>query len=153
MGQLLTPERFETTLKYWNLFEQGLICTLLLSALTVIFGFIIAMILALMRLSNFRPFASSKASGSGDRLHATFRVIAKFNPLRFIAAVYVEFVRSTPMLVQLFIIYYVVFSYIDVPYFNIISGVTSDRFIPGVVALALNSGGYLSEIIRGGMRA
>ena len=152
MGQLLTPERFETTLKYWNLFEQGLICTLLLSALTVIFGFIIAMILALMRLSNFRPFAFlERLPVQGDRLHATFRVIAKFNPLRFIAAVYVEFVRSTPMLVQLFIIYYVVFSYIDVPYFNIISGVTSDRFIPGVVALALNSGGYLSEIIRGGI--
>ena len=55
MGQLLSPERFETTLKYWNLFEQGLICTLLLSALTVFFGFIIAMILALMRLSNFPP--------------------------------------------------------------------------------------------------
>ena len=143
MGQLLTPERFETTLKYWNLFEQGLICTLLLSALTVIFGFIIAMILALMRLSNFRPFAFlERLPVQGDRLHATFRVIAKFNPLRFIAAVYVEFVRSTPMLVQLFIIYYVVFSYIDVPYFNIISG---------VVALALNSGGYLSEIIRGGI--
>ena len=88
MGQLLTPERFETTLKYWNLFEQGLICTLLLSALTVIFGFIIAMILALMRLSNFRPFAFlERLPVQGDRLHATFRVIAKFNPLRFIAAV------------------------------------------------------------------
>ena len=36
------------------------------------------------------------------------------------------------MLVQLFIIYYVVFSYIDVPYFNIVSGVTSDRFVPAL---------------------
>ena len=151
MDQLLSLERFETTLKYWNLFEQGLLCTLLLSALAVIFGFIIAMVLALMRLSNVRPFAFlGRLPVRGDRLHAALHVIARFNPLRFIGTVYVEFVRSTPMLVQLFIVYYVVFSYIEVPYFNVVAGITSDRFIPGVVALALNSGGYLSEI-RGGI--
>ena len=66
---------------------------------------------------------------------------------------YVEVFRATPMLVQLFIIYYVVFDGVDLPSFKLFGFIRFDRFLPGVVALALNSGAYLSEIIRAGIQS
>ena len=53
---MFTADGFKTTLEYLELFRQGLICTVSLSALTVIFGFVLALLLAVMRLSNFQPF-------------------------------------------------------------------------------------------------
>lgn len=79
--------------------------------------------------------------------------LSRFNPIRFIATVYVEVFRATPMLVQLFIIYYVVFDGVDLPSFKLFGFIRFDRFLPGVVALALNSGAYLSEIIRAGIQS
>ena len=48
----ITAAHFAKVLKYGTMFKQGLECTVLLSACTVLFGFIIAMLLALMMLSN-----------------------------------------------------------------------------------------------------
>lgn len=110
------------------MFEQGLATTLTLSALTVIFGFILALVLAICRMS-------------------------KIAPLRWVATAYVEFFRATPMLVQLFIIYFVVFSGVKFPSVMIYGFIPLNRFVPGVVALALNSGAYLSEIIRSGIQS
>ena len=53
---MLSAKGFQATWKYIELFKQGLICTLSLSALTVIFGFLLALVLALCRLSDIRPF-------------------------------------------------------------------------------------------------
>ncbi|MFR3920982.1 MAG: amino acid ABC transporter permease [Dysosmobacter welbionis] len=69
------------------------------------------------------------------------------------ATVYVEVFRATPMLVQLFMIYYVVFGDIDLPSFKIFGTIRFERFLPGVIALSLNSGAYLSEIIRSGIQS
>mgnify|MGYP002282807040 CR=1 FL=1 len=79
--------------------------------------------------------------------------VSRFNPIRFLATVYVEVFRATPMLVQLFIIYYVVFDGVDLPSFKLFGFIRFDRFLPGVGALALNSGAYLSEIIRAGIQS
>ena len=49
---MLTAAGFEKALAYWPMFLQGVVCTVSLSALTVIFGFILALLLAVMRLSN-----------------------------------------------------------------------------------------------------
>ena len=49
---------FEKTWEYIGLFKEGLICTISLSLLTVIFGFILALILAVLRLSSVRPLRS-----------------------------------------------------------------------------------------------
>ena len=57
------------------------------------------------------------------------------------------------MLVQLFIIYYIIFAGIDLPNFKLFGFIRFDRFLPGVVALSLNSGAYLSEIIRSGIQS
>ena len=57
------------------------------------------------------------------------------------------------MLVQLFIIYYVVFAGIEVPSIMLFGTIRFERFVPGVVALSLNSAAYLSEILRSGIQS
>ena len=91
---MITLEGFQKALLYMDMFLEGMACTVTLSALTVIFGFVLALVLALMRMS-------------------------KVAPLRWAATVYVEVFRATPMLVQLFIIYYIVFSGVDLPNFKL----------------------------------
>ena len=57
------------------------------------------------------------------------------------------------MIVQIFIIYYGVFSLIELPGFQLFGFIKFDRFLPGVVALGMNSGAYLCEIIRSGIQS
>ena len=152
---MLSAQGFAATFKYLSMFRDGLICTISLSALTVLFGFILALILAMIRLSNFNAFRFLSTYTQRKLLQRGGFVLAlsRFNPLSFLANVYVEVFRATPMLVQLFIIYYIVFAGIDLPNFKLFGFIRFDRFLPGVVALSLNSGAYLSEIIRSGIQS
>lgn len=126
---MLTSKGFEAAFSYWQLFLQGVVCTVSLSALTVVLGFILALLLAVCRMGRVRL-------------------------LRILAAAYVELFRATPMIVQVFIIYYVVFNGVKVlPGLKLFGFIRFDRFFPAVVALALNSGAYLSEIIRSGIQS
>ncbi len=152
---MLSAQGFAATFKYLSMFRDGLICTISLSALTVIFGFVLALILAMIRLSNFNVFRFLSTYTQRKLLQRGGFVLAlsRFNPLSFLANVYVEVFRATPMLVQLFIIYYIIFAGIDLPNFKLFGFIRFDRFLPGVVALSLNSGAYLSEIIRSGIQS
>lgn len=126
---MLTIKGFQKALEYWQLFLQGVVCTVSLSALTVVLGFILALVLATCRMGRSRI-------------------------LRAISTAYVELFRATPMVVQVFIIFYVVFDGIKVlPGFKLFGFIRFERFFPAVVALALNSGAYLSEIIRSGIKS
>ena len=126
---MLTISGFQKALEYWQLFLQGVVCTVSLSALTVVLGFILALVLATCRMGRYRI-------------------------LRAISTAYVELFRATPMVVQVFIIFYVVFDGVKVlPGFKLFGFIRFDRFFPAVVALALNSGAYLSEIIRSGIQS
>ena len=126
---MLTVQGFQKALEYWKLFLQGVACTVSLSALTVVFGFILALLLAICRMGR-----------------------SKF--LRALSTVYVELFRATPMVVQVFVIFYVVFDGVKVlPGFKLFGFIRFDRFFPAVVALSLNSGAYLSEIIRSGIQS
>ena len=145
---------FAKTWEYIDLFKQGLVCTISLSFLTVVFGFILALVLAIMRLSNFCPFRALGLTKDGRlREPGPLTVLAKFNPLDFIATAYVEILRSTPVMVQIFVIYYVVLGNVDLPSFKLFGMIRFDRFFPGVVALSMNSGAYLCEIIRAGIQS
>ena len=152
---MLSAQGFAATFKYLSMFRDGLICTVSLSALTVIFGFVLALILAMIRLSNFNVFRFLSTYSQRKLLQRGGFVLAlsRFNPLSFLANVYGEVFRATPMLVQLFIIYYIIFAGIDLPNFKLFGFIRFDRFLPGVVALSLNSGAYLSEIIRSGIQS
>ncbi len=126
---MLTVQGFQMALKYWKMFLEGVVCTVSLSALTVIFGFVLALILTLCRMGRSKI-------------------------LKAISTAYVEIVRATPMVVQIFIIFYIVFDGVKVlPGFKLFGFIRFDRFFPAVVALALNSGAYLSEIIRSGIQS
>ena len=103
-----------------EMFKQGLTVTVLLSVFTVLIGFVLALILAVMRLSNFQPFRFLGLTRDGRLRDGGFLLaLSRFNPLAFLATAYVEILRSTPVIVQIFIIYHGVFGLIDLPSFNI----------------------------------
>lgn len=125
---MITIRGFQKILPYMSLFWQGMLCTVALSAFTVIFGFLLALLLSLMRMSRVKV-------------------------LKAISATYVEVIRATPMMVQLFLVYYVIMAPVSLPTWKLFGFIRFERFIPGVVALSLNSGAYLSEIIRSGIQS
>ncbi|PYG87263.1 polar amino acid transport system permease protein [Ruminiclostridium sufflavum DSM 19573] len=108
---------------YSQYFINGTISTVVIAVLTVLLGVIIGTLLALMKISKGRiP--------------------------RIIASAYIEFIRGTPLLVQISLVYYSV----SFPKF-VFLGIEMNRFIPGVIAMAINSGAYVAEIIRAGIQA
>lgn len=154
MDQFLKLSNFSKIAPYAQLFRQGLAVTVLLSLFTVMIGFCLALILALMRMSNVRPFRFLGIDKDGhQRERGVLAVISKFNPLDFLATAYVEILRSTPVIVQIFIIYFGVFGIIQLPNFQVFGFIKFSRFFPGVVALGMNSGAYLCEIIRAGIQS
>ena len=114
--------------KYGLFFIQGVEYTLLLAVVAVALAVIPALLLALMRLS-------------------------KNKLIRGLSGAYIAIFRSTPLLVQLSIIYFGLFGVIAIPRITILGFVDISRFIPGVVALALNSSAYVAEIFRAGILA
>lgn len=154
MDQFIQMENFAKIAPYAKLFQQGVIVTVLLSLFTVAIGFCLALILALMRMSNVRPFRALGLDRNGHLRESGFlAAVSKFNPLAFLATAYVEILRSTPVLVQIFIIYYGVFSVVELPSIQLFGFIKFNRFFPGVVALGMNSGAYLCEIIRAGIQS
>ena len=55
MDSFVSSVGFEKTFRYIKLIEQGLVVTIMLAACTVVIGFILGIILALMRMSDIRP--------------------------------------------------------------------------------------------------
>ena len=154
MDSFIKLSNFGNIAPYAQLFWQGLLVTVLLSLFTVMIGFVLALLLALMRMSNIRPFRSLAVNKEGHlREGGPLVWLSKFNPLSFIATAYVEILRSTPVIVQIFIIYYGVFGMIDLPSFQLFGFIKFNRFFPGVVALGMNSGAYLCEIMRAGIQS
>lgn len=104
---------------YKNLYLAGALETLRISLITVILGSILGMFLSLMRLS-------------------------KWTILKFLASAYIEFIRGTPIMVQIFLINY------GLPY---MLGIEIPTFIAGIIALSINSSAYVAEIFRAGIQA
>ena len=154
MDHFIQLSNFSKIVPYAQMFEQGVVVTILLSLFTVLIGFVLALVLALMRMSNVRPFRSLGLDKDGHLRDGGFLVtLSKFNPLSFLATAYVEILRSAPVIVQVMIIYYGVFGIIDLPRFTVFGFIKFERFFPGVVALGMNSGAYLCEIIRSGLQS
>jgi len=105
--------------KYYDYYIKGTEITIVLAFFAVLFGTLLGLALTLLRRS-------------------------KIKPISYIATAYVEFVRGTPLLVQIYIIY------IGLPK---LIGIDMPDMTVGAVALALNSGAYISEIIRAGIDA
>lgn len=111
--------------KYWPLFMQGASLTLVISVIGVIMGFLIGLLLVIMRMSNVKV-------------------------IQWIARIYVSIVRGTPSMIQVLLIYYILSKSLPIPQTQLL-GSGLDRIIPGALALGLNSGAYTSEIFRSGV--
>ena len=154
MGGLIKLENFARLLPYWEMFRSGLIITVMLSVGTVALGAVLGVILALMRMSDLRPLRFLGLDKDGRlRGPGLLTTLSKFNPLSFLATAYVEILRSTPVIVQIAVIYYGIFGLIKLPTFSLFGITKFHRFFPGVVALGMNSGAYLCEIIRSGIQS
>lgn len=97
---------------------EGTLVTLQYSILSVIFGLMIGVILAIYKTSKYTSF-------------------------RIFADIYTSIFRGTPLLIQLMIVYY------GLPTI----GIKLTVFSAGVLAFSLNSGAYVSEVIRAGINA
>ena len=154
MGGLIKLSNFAKLAPYAEMFGQGLAITVMLSIGTVAGGAVLGVILALMRMSDVRPFRWLGLDKEGRlRGPGVLTTLSKFNPLSFLATAYVEILRSTPVIVQIAVIYYGIFGVIDLPTFSLFGITKFHRFFPGVVALGMNSGAYLCEIIRSGIQS
>lgn len=78
-----------------------------------------------------------------------FALISPFKPLRWLCRIYVDFFRGTPMLVQLFMIYFGLPALFQSLGFDF----SFNRFFAAVLALSLNVAAYLAEILRGGIQS
>ncbi len=97
---------------------RGALVTLELTALTLLIGIPAGLLVAMLRLSHLKP-------------------------VRTVATVYVEVVRGTPLLMQIYVIYFVLPA----------AGVSLPAFVAGVAALSLNAAAYISEIFRAGIES
>lgn len=70
--------------------------------------------------------------------------ICRVKPLRWISAVYVDFFRGTPLLVQIFLFYFAV---------PVITGQRIDPYVAAVGSCGINSGAYIAEIVRAGIQS
>lgn len=104
--------------KYGKFYINGAGYTIFLAFMGVLFGSLLGGLLALMKLSQSKI-------------------------LRAIAIIYIEYVRGTPLLVQIFIVYFG----------TGVLGLDLSKLAAGCIALALNSGAYVAEIVRAGINA
>lgn len=100
---------------YWKYFALGIEYTVGISAISVVLGFLIGILLAFMRLSKVKVF-------------------------KWLGTAYVEFVRGTPLMVQILFVYFGLGVIVNIP-----------AVISGIIAVSLNSGAYVCEVIRGGI--
>ena len=111
--------------RYWSLFLEGLGMTLYMGLVTVLISTVSGSLMALMRRSRFG--------------------IGKFRPFSWIATVYVEVIRGTPILLQLYFFYFMLPQWL--PFLNL------SEFTCVMVACCVNSTAYVCEIVRAGIQA
>lgn len=110
---------FDLIVRSFPLLLMGAGVTVQITALSVGFGLLIGMFVSLARLSVIRP-------------------------LKILATMYVDFIRGTPLLVQIFLIYFAL---------PIATGQRIDPFVAAITACSVNSGGYVAEIFRAGIQS
>lgn len=113
-------ETLNTIFQYMPLLIKGLGYTILVSILAILVALVIGMALTALR------------SGGNS-------IVSRL--IQAICGIYISFVRGTPVLVQIYIIYQALAA----------MGANLSNFASGVIALSLNSGGFMAEIMRGGI--
>ncbi len=99
----------------WPYYLTGLKYTLFVAFLSVVFGLVLGMIFAPMKISRRKP-------------------------LRAVATCYINFIRGTPMLIQVYLVYY-----------GLATGLPN--MVAAILALSINCGAYSAEVIRAGIES
>ena len=121
MDWILDFYNWRVAVQYVPEFTRGMTATMWISLLSLILSLVIGTVSAIMRMSS--------------------------NPILWrLAAGYIQAIRSTPLLIQIYVIY---FSLPALP----ILGRRLDELEGGIIALGLNAGAYMSEIIRAGIES
>lgn len=110
---------FELIENAFPLLLMGAAVTIEITAVSVALGFFIGLVVGVARICSYKV-------------------------LRILAAVYADCIRGTPLLVQIFLIYFAL---------PIATGTRVDPFAAAVLACGINSGAYVSEIFRAGIQA
>ncbi|MDN3439561.1 amino acid ABC transporter permease [Planococcus sp. APC 3900] len=109
----------DTIINAFPYLMEGLQVTLYIFAIAIVIGFLIGLVVALFRL-------------------------APLKILNWIAKIFVDAIRGTPFIVQLFFIYFGL---------NSLDFISLDNTTAGIVTVAINAGAYFSEIIRAGIQS
>ena len=104
----------------WQFILTGLKNTLIIAFFAVIVGLVLGFLIALVRSTHDKS--------------------GRFRILNVICHVYLTVIRGTPVMVQLLIVYYVIFASVNI-----------DKILVAVIAFGLNSAAYVAEIIRSGI--
>lgn len=104
----------------WKYLTNGLKTTLIITFFAVILGMALGFLVAVIR--------------------ATHDKTGRLKVLNFISKMYLTVIRGTPVMVQLLIIYYVIFASVRI-----------DKTFVGILAFGINSGAYVAEIVRSGI--
>lgn len=113
-------------MKYSNYFFTGISYTLGLSMISVLFGSIFGSFLAFAKMSYNKI-------------------------LRYLSSSYIEIMRGTPLITQLFIVFFGSAIFFNIRELKI--PINTMAFLSGIVAVSLNSGAYVAEIIRAGIES
>ncbi len=104
----------------WKYLTNGLKTTLIITFFAVLLGMVLGFLIAIVR--------------------ATHDKTGKMKIANFFAKIYLTVIRGTPVMVQLLIIYYVIFASVRI-----------DKTFVGILAFGLNSAAYVAEIFRSGI--
>ena len=106
--------------KRWQFIVTGLKNTLIISLFAVLLGILLGFLVAIIRSSHDKT--------------------GKLKVLNFFCQLYLTVIRGTPVMIQLLIMYYVIFATVD-----------PGKMVVAVLAFGINSGAYVAEIVRSGI--
>lgn len=113
--------------EYYMLFLRGIAVTMLISVIGTVVGFLIGLVVGVIR-----TIPERKEHGIVKRIFLKL--------IKFICVAYVELFRGTPLIIQAAVIYYGIFMGVDI-----------DILLCALIIVSINTGAYMSEIIRGGI--
>ena len=120
--------------KYGMLFLRGTGMTLLVALTGTIFGFVIGLLVAIVRATSPMPSLGRKSAAAAVR-------DALLKAVQLLLGAYIQVFRGTPMIVQAVVIYY------GAQY----AGMYMDTTFAAIFIISINTGAYMAEIIRGGV--
>lgn len=126
--------------KYGTLFLRGTGMTLLIALTGTILGFLIGLLVAIVRTIAMPRSRDPRRQSSAERVSLAVRRTL-LRAVQILMNVYIQVFRGTPMIVQAVVIYY------GAQY----AGIYMDTTFAAIFIISINTGAYMAEIIRGGI--